>query len=130
MTLQDMLCNVQQFSPTKLKGLLLPSRGNSTGQRTPIKCEPLPEPAVFRYQQLVFKPVKIPVVFHCKYTDASHSGKLNNLVVVTGACGSGTLCVQAAVLHEPQVAPDAKAVLGHPSLLSPPPLSLSLSLSL
>lgn len=66
MTLQDMLCNVQQFSPTKLKGLLLPSRGNSTGQRTPIKCEPLPEPAVFRYQQLVFKPVKIPVVFHCQ----------------------------------------------------------------
>jgi len=66
MTLEEMLCHVQEFSPTGLQGLLLPRRDNSTTQGRPIACKPLPPPAIFRYQQLVFKPVKIPVVFHCK----------------------------------------------------------------
>lgn len=67
MTLQEMLCNVKSYSPSGLKGMLLPDRKtNGTGQGRPIVCPPVPEPAIFRYKQLVFKPVKIPVVFHCE----------------------------------------------------------------
>jgi hypothetical protein len=66
MDMQAMLCIVQSFSPTGLQGMLLPSGVNGTGKGTPITCEPLPKPGIFRYQGLTFKPVKIPVVFHCE----------------------------------------------------------------
>lgn len=64
MALEDMLCHVKQYSPTGLAGMLLPSNGTAKG--TVIKCLPLPEPTIFRHNKLVFKPVKIPVVFHCE----------------------------------------------------------------
>jgi hypothetical protein len=65
MSMQDMLCTVQEYSPTRLQGMLLPDKKN-TSAGIPIKCGPPPQPTIFRYQQLVFKPVKIPVVFHCE----------------------------------------------------------------
>lgn len=66
MSMQDMLCTVQEYSPTRLQGMLLPDRKNTTAAGIPIKCGAPPQPTIFRYQQLVFKPVKIPVVFHCE----------------------------------------------------------------
>jgi hypothetical protein len=65
MSMQDMLCTVQENSPTRLQGMLLPDKKN-TSAGIPIKCGAPPQPTIFRYQQLVFKPVKIPVVFHCE----------------------------------------------------------------
>jgi hypothetical protein len=64
MTLEEMLCHVKAYSPTGLAGMMMPSNG--TGKGTVINCPPLPEPTVFRHNKLVFKPVKIPVVFHCE----------------------------------------------------------------
>lgn len=64
MTLKDMLCHVKEYSPTGLTGMLMPSNGTAKG--TVISCPPLPEPTIFRHNTVVFKPVKIPVVFHCE----------------------------------------------------------------
>lgn len=79
MSLEEMLCQVQGFSPTGLQGLRLPSRDNSSTRGRPLACQPLPPPAIFKYQQLLFKPVKIPVVFHCK---SCHYTGTNKLVVL------------------------------------------------
>ena len=64
MTLQDMLCAVRYYSPTGLEGMVLPGNGSSPGK--PITCGPAPKPSIFHYNNLAFKRVRIPVVFHCK----------------------------------------------------------------
>ena len=68
MTLQEMLCGVEDKSRTGLQGILLPTNRNGTGRGEPIVCPPSSESAVTLYNKLPvkFKPVKIPVVFHCE----------------------------------------------------------------
>jgi hypothetical protein len=68
MILQEMLCGVEQYSRTGFQGMVLPTSKNGTGRGKPIVCPPAPEPAVLPYNgvSVKFKPVKIPVVFHCE----------------------------------------------------------------
>lgn len=73
MGLQDMLCWVKPFSPTGLQGMLIPPNRNysamakkAAGTAHAITCPARPKPAIFRYNNIVFKRVKIPVVFHCE----------------------------------------------------------------
>jgi hypothetical protein len=74
LTLNDMLCAVESFSPTGLEGITMPTAAEfksagvtanpSSGK--PITCPPLPTLGSFHHGGVVFKPVVIPVVFHCE----------------------------------------------------------------
>lgn len=88
MTMQEMLCFVSGYSPKGLQGMALPDAGNATARNRSITCPAFPsKPTIFRYQNLVFKPVKIPVVFHCKYP----------LVLTQGAGGATTELTKGAL---------------------------------
>jgi hypothetical protein len=70
MSLLDMLCAIRSYSPTALQGLTLPpgnySDNPAFNKGGPIRCPPRTAAPLFRYGKTVFKPVKIPVVFHCE----------------------------------------------------------------
>lgn len=62
LSISDMLCLIAPFNPTGLKGITLPKQlatGNSSGGA--ISCN-LKLPSAYEK----FKPVEIPVVFHCE----------------------------------------------------------------
>eukprot|EP00775_Hariotina_reticulata_P007450 gene7450-7660_t len=73
LTLRDMICMVENFSPVGVKGLSLPAEySNSSynhsikGKEGPVTCgEPL-SVVPFRHAGVAFKRVVIPVVFHCQ----------------------------------------------------------------
>eukprot|EP00882_Tetradesmus_deserticola_P002360 GHRQ01002518.1.p1 GENE.GHRQ01002518.1~~GHRQ01002518.1.p1 ORF type:complete len:685 (+),score=199.38 GHRQ01002518.1:243-2297(+) len=74
LTLQDMVCAVQSFSPTGLKGMLMPSAAEMTSAGVDdtadagkaITCRLHPKVGTFHHDGVRFKPVVIPVVFHCQ----------------------------------------------------------------
>jgi hypothetical protein len=74
LTLNDMLCAVEDYSPTGLTGMVMPTAAEfknagveaTAASGKPIKCDPLPTVGTFQHGNVVFKPVVIPVVFHCE----------------------------------------------------------------
>lgn len=71
MTLQDMLCAVESYSPTGLQGLTLPpayggvNGSSDSSSSSQIQCKP-PKLGLFQYNQVAFRPLVVPVVFHCE----------------------------------------------------------------
>eukprot|EP00883_Tetradesmus_obliquus_P014390 jgi/Sobl393_1/7431/SZX73457.1 len=74
LTLNDMLCAVEPFSPIGLKGMLMPTAAElqtagvaaTAASGKQITCAPLPKAGTFNHGGVAFKPVVIPVVFHCQ----------------------------------------------------------------
>jgi hypothetical protein len=66
MSLQDMLCAIEPYSPSGLQGMRLPA-GNAASS---IKCK-APELGLFHHNDVVFRPIVVPIVFHCECMDAS-----------------------------------------------------------
>jgi hypothetical protein len=75
LTLNDMLCAVEPFSPTGLKGMLMPTAAElqtagvdaTAASGKAISCTPRPAVRNFNHGGVAFKPVVIPVVFHCEW---------------------------------------------------------------
>jgi hypothetical protein len=65
MSLQEMLCAIEPYSPTGLQGMKLPAGNTSSSSSGAIKCQP-PELGLFQHNNVVFRPIVVPIVFHCE----------------------------------------------------------------
>jgi hypothetical protein len=74
MSLQEMLCAIEPYSPTGLQGMQLPagntSSSSSSSSSGAIKCQP-PELGLFQHKDVVFRPIVVPIVFHCECLDST-----------------------------------------------------------
>lgn len=70
-----MLCSVRSFSPTGVEGLALPPSGAKAGAKpAPVACDDDALPAgYFQAGAVRFRPVVIPVVFHCEWQSCMHA---------------------------------------------------------
>jgi hypothetical protein len=75
LTLNDMLCAVESYSPTGLTGMIMPTAAEfkiagvtpTDASGKAIKCPAVPQQlGTFQFGGVVFKPVVIPIVFHCE----------------------------------------------------------------
>jgi hypothetical protein len=78
MSLQEMLCAIEPYSPTGLQGMKLPAgkTASSSSSSGAIKCEP-PEHGMFQHNNVVFRPIVVPIVFHRESLHAVHGYQLD-----------------------------------------------------
>lgn len=88
MGLQEMLCAIQPYSPTRLQGMRLPA-GNSSSSSRAIACRP-PQLGLFQHGRVVFRPIVVPIVFHGELQKGQHRAFCRCLCcyVISGNCSS------------------------------------------